>query len=49
MWDFHVGFARPVHYEAGLVEQLREWLPELRRIHLIWKTERSSKLWTISS
>ena len=39
---FHVGFARPVHDEAGLVEQLREWLPELRRRHLMWRTAQSS-------
>ena len=39
---FHVGFARRVHDEGGLVEQLREWLPEFRRRHLIWKTKRSS-------
>jgi hypothetical protein len=25
-----------------LVEQLREWLPELRRLHLMWRGERSS-------
>ena len=37
---FHVGFARRVHDEGGLVEQLREWLPELRRLHLTWKAER---------
>ena len=24
------------------VEQLQEWLPQLRRLHLIWKAERSS-------
>jgi hypothetical protein len=39
---FHVGFIRRVHNEAGLLEQLREWLPEFRRLHLMWKTERSS-------
>ena len=39
---FHVGFARRVHDEAELVGQLREWLPELRLIHLMWKAERSS-------
>jgi hypothetical protein len=39
---FHVGFACRVHDEGGLVEQLREWLPELRRIHRMWKAERSS-------
>jgi hypothetical protein len=38
---FHVGFARRVHDEEGLVEQLREWLPELRRLHRVWKEERS--------
>ena len=38
---YHVGFARRVHDEAGLVEQLREWLPELRRRHLGWLAERS--------
>jgi hypothetical protein len=39
---FHVGFARRVHNETELLEQLREWLPELRRLHLAWKAERSS-------
>jgi hypothetical protein len=39
---FHVGFARRVHDETGLVEQLREWLPELRRLHLIWLAEQTS-------
>ena len=38
---FHVGFTRRVHDEEGLVEQLREWLPELRRLHRDWKAERS--------
>ena len=37
---FHVGFARQVYHEARLVEQLREWLPELRRIYLAWKAVR---------
>jgi hypothetical protein len=39
---FHVGFGRRVHDEGDLVEQLREWLPELRRRHLTWRAERSS-------
>jgi hypothetical protein len=39
---FHVGFARRVHDEGELVEQLREWLPEFRRRHRIWRAERSS-------
>jgi hypothetical protein len=40
--DFHVRFARGVHDEAELMEQLREWLPELRRLHVAWRAERSS-------
>jgi hypothetical protein len=40
---FHVGFARRVHDEAGLVEQLGEWLSELRRRHLIWRAAQSSR------
>jgi hypothetical protein len=39
---YHVGFARRVHDEAGLVEQLRESLPKLRRLHVMWKSMRSS-------
>jgi hypothetical protein len=39
---FHVGFARRVHEELELVEQLQEWLPELRRHHLMWKAAQSS-------
>ncbi len=39
---FHVGFACQVHDEAGLVEQLREWLTELRRFHRSWLAKRAS-------
>ena len=38
---YNLGFARRVHDEEGLVEQLREWLPELRRVYLMWWAERS--------
>lgn len=34
---FELGFARPVHDGGELVEQLREWLPELRRLHREWR------------
>jgi hypothetical protein len=39
---FHIGFARRVDDEAELVELLGDWLPELRRIHLMGKAKRSS-------
>jgi hypothetical protein len=32
----------PVHDEQELVDQLQNWLPELRRLHLQWQAERSS-------
>ncbi|MGP0069289.1 MAG: hypothetical protein ACLQGP_37520 [Isosphaeraceae bacterium] len=39
---YKLGFARSVHDEEGLVEQLQEWLPELRRVYLKWQAGRSS-------
>jgi hypothetical protein len=39
---YKLGFARLVHDEEGLVEQLQEWLPELRRVYLKWQAGRSS-------
>jgi hypothetical protein len=39
---FHIGFARRAHDEAELVEQLREWLPELRRLYLSWRATQST-------
>lgn len=39
---YKVGFARRVHDEEGLVEQLREWLPELRQVYLKCRAGRSS-------
>jgi hypothetical protein len=39
---YKLGFARLVHDEEGLVEQLREWLPELRRVYLKWRAGRGS-------
>ncbi len=33
---FNLGFEYPVHDDNELVEQLRQWLPELRRLHQEW-------------
>ncbi len=32
----------PIHDERKLIDQLRIWLPELRRLHLGWQAGRSS-------
>jgi hypothetical protein len=39
---YKLGFADRVHDEQELVQQLRKWLPELRRLHHNWQAERSS-------
>jgi hypothetical protein len=33
---YTIGITREVHSRAELVEQLRAWLPELRRRHAVW-------------
>ncbi len=39
--DYKIGLARRVHDEDGLIEQLWGWLPEIRRLHLVWRAERT--------
>ncbi len=34
---YHLGFAREVHNRQELIEQLQQWLPELRRLHGEWR------------
>ena len=40
---YKVGFTHPVHNDQELVEQLREWLPELRRIYREWRVSQSQR------
>jgi hypothetical protein len=40
---YGLGLARPVRGDGELVEQLRGWLPELRRLHGEWQASRGDR------